>query len=90
MGTTLKPASPEQTATRRKELFFAYETKVFAELRKGKVPVKLVAPLGDRSEIFLGLRLAGEDATTTRKRIVLQFVQRHPALSSSAAIDASV
>lgn len=90
MATTLKPANPEQTATRRKELFLAYETKIFAQLRMGKVPVKLVAPLGDRSEIFLGLRLPGEDATTARKRIVAMFVAKHAALSSSAAIDASV
>ncbi len=88
---TLKPANAQQTATRRKELFLAYETKVFAELRRGRTPVPLVGPLGPRSEIFLGLRLAGEDADATRRRIVRMFIEKHPDLaSSSALIDANV
>ena len=83
MGPTLKPANAQQTATRRKELFLAYETKVFAELRKGRVPVRLVGPLGDRSEIFLGLRLAGETPYNARARIIAKFAEKHPDLCAS-------
>lgn len=87
---TVKPANPQQAAARRKELWLAYETKVFAELRRGRVPVKLVGPLGDRSEILLGLKKPGESNDAARLRLVLDFVSKHAAVSSSAAIDATV
>lgn len=89
MTTTVKPANPEQSATRRKELWLAYETKVFAELRKGKV-VPLVGPLGDRSEILLGLKKAGESNADARARLVRDFVAKYPQLSAGPAIDARV
>ena len=87
---TLKPANAQQTATRRKELFLAYETKVFAEIQRRRIPVKLTGPLGPRSEIFLGLRLPGEDAYTARVRIVSQFCDKHAELADSALVDTSV
>lgn len=87
---TLKPANAQQTATRRRELFLAYETKVFNELRRGRTPVPLAGPLGNRSEILLGLRLTGEDNDTARRRIIKQFCDKHPGIAAAKGlVDAS-
>lgn len=80
---TVKPASDQQTKTRRKELLFAYEEKIFAALRRGMRPVPLAAPLGVRSEILLGLVLAGETKDQARARIVGEFAAKHADLVSS-------
>lgn len=87
---TLKPANPQQTATRRKELMLSLVTRVFAQLRKnGTKPVRVVDALGPRSEIFLGLRRSNETDLQARTRIIAELVTSYPLLASSPALDVS-
>lgn len=87
---TVKPANPEQTRTRRRELQLAYEDKIFKALAKGTRPVPLAGPLGVRSEILLGLVNAGESKDDARRRIVNDFAAKHADLVSAGVFDASV
>lgn len=87
MPTTIKPANPQQTAARRKELFLAFITKIFDAMKKnGKNPVILRSLLGSRSEIFLGLRLSDESVEEAQDRIINQFCDNYPLLADSDAI----
>lgn len=88
MATKLNPATPGQTATRRKELFLAFCTKVFAEMqRRPNTPVKLRSALGPRSEIMLGFKGNGtmEDAQDT---VIQMFCDKYPLLAESGVVDA--
>ncbi len=87
---TVKPANPEQTKTRRKELALAYETKIFGALAKGMRPVPLAGPLGVRSEILLGLMNAGETKDEARVRIVREFAIKHMDLVNAGVFDAEI
>lgn len=88
---TLNPATPAESDKRRRELMTAFIEKVFEQLKKGGMaPVKLVSPLGPRSEILLGLRLPDEPTDKAQRRIIGEFAIRYPLIASSAAIDATV
>lgn len=83
----LKPATPEETISRRNTLFAAYVRKVFTALEKnGSTPVSLSGPLSPRSEILVGLRKPGEDAAVTRSRIAASFVAHYPLIGNSDAV----
>jgi hypothetical protein len=86
---TVKPANAQQTATRRKELWLAYTTKVFDYMKRHPdTPVPLTGPLSDRSEILLGLKEPGETNDAARARLVARFVKENPLVSAGPAIDA--
>lgn len=87
MPATIKPANPQQTAARRKELFLAFVTKVFDAMKKdGNKTVILRQALGPRSEILLGLRLEGESVEEAQDRIIDEFGEKYPKIWDSAAI----
>lgn len=81
-------ANPQQTATRRKELFLALVTKVFdAMKRNGTKPVRVKDALSPRSEILQGLRLKDESVEDAQDRIVQDFADKYPLIAESAAVD---
>ena len=81
-------ANPQQTATRRKELFLALVTKVFdAMKRNGTKPVRVKDALSPRSEILQGLRLKDESVEDAQDRIVQDFADKYPLIEDSAAVD---
>lgn len=87
----LNPASEKDAISRRNTLFGAYVEKIFEAMRKnGTVAVRLVGPLGPRSEIMLGLRLPNESAVDTQKRIMASFAFYYPKIANSEAVDSSI
>ncbi len=89
MATKLNPATPGQTATRRKELFLAFVTKVFAEMqRRPNTPVKLRSALGPRSEIMLGFKGANDTMEDAQDTVIQMFCDKYPLLAESGVVDA--
>ena len=85
---TVKYADPNQTASRRKELFLALIVKVFEAMKKnGDKAVRVKDALGPRSEILQGLRLAGESVEEAQERIVQDFADKYPLIAESTAVD---
>lgn len=87
----LNPASEKEAISRRNTLFTAYVEKIFEAMRRnGREAVRLVAPLGPRSEILLGLRLPNESTIDAQARIMASFAFYYPRIANSEAVDSSL